>query len=150
MVKILNSSSRGFGRELDKLLSARKSKVQSSSISVTNIIKDVKKNGDKALLKYEKKFNKNSIIVPTSKQISNSIKTLDKKVNSICKFDFVDQVKSKNIDQKNEDLTLELIGIDYLKNKDDFEINLIFNNNAHISLKSETIEVRLEDQNEIK
>jgi histidinol dehydrogenase len=80
MVKVLISSNKGFDRELDKLLSARKSKVQSSSISVTNIIKDVKKNGDKALLKYEKKFNKNSIIVPTSKQISNSIKTLDKKV----------------------------------------------------------------------
>jgi len=74
----------------------------------------------------------------------------DKKVNSICKFDFVDEVKSKNINQKNKDLTLELIGIDYLKNKDDYEINLMFNNNAHISLKSETIEVRLEDQNEIK
>ena len=74
----------------------------------------------------------------------------NKKINSVCKFDFVDQVKSKNIDQKNKDLSLELIGIDYLKNKDDYEINLIFNNNAHISLKSETIEVRLEDQNEIK
>ena len=74
----------------------------------------------------------------------------DKKINSICKFDFVDQVKSKNIDQKNKNLMLELIGIDYLKNKDDYEINLMFNNNAHISLKSETIEVRLEDQNEIK
>ena len=74
----------------------------------------------------------------------------DKKINSICKFDFVDQVKSKNIDQKNKNLTLELIGIDYLKNKDDYEINLIFKNNAYISLKSETIEVRLEDQNEIK
>ena len=73
----------------------------------------------------------------------------DKKINSICKFDFVDQVKSKNIDQKNKNLTLELIGIDYLKNKDDYEINLIFKNNAYISLKSETIEVRLEDQNEI-
>ena len=73
-----------------------------------------------------------------------------KKVNSICKFDFVDQVKSKNIDQKNKDLFIELIGIDYLKHKDDYEINLIFKNNAHISLKSETIEVRLEDQNEIK
>ena len=72
----------------------------------------------------------------------------DKKINSICKFDFVDQVKSKNIDQKNKDLTIRLIGIDYLKNKNDYEINLIFNNNAHISLKSETIEVRLEDQNE--
>jgi len=74
----------------------------------------------------------------------------DKKINSICKFDFVDQVKSKNIGQKNQDLVLELIGINYLKNKDDYEINLIFNNNAYISLMTETIEVRLEDQNEIK
>ena len=73
----------------------------------------------------------------------------DKKINSICKFDFVDQVKSKNIDQKNKDFTIELIGIDYLKNKNDYEIDLIFNNNGHISLKSETIEVRLEDQNEV-
>ena len=74
----------------------------------------------------------------------------DKKVNSICKFDFVDRVKSKNIDQKNNDLVLELIGINYLKNKGDYEINLIFNNNAHISLITDTIEVRLEDQSEIK
>ena len=74
----------------------------------------------------------------------------DEKIDSICKFDFVDRVKSKNIDQKNQDLVLELIGIDYLKNKDDYEINLIFNNNAHISLMTETIEVRLEDQSEVK
>tara|TARA_Y100000768_G_scaffold198383_1_gene149125 strand:+ start:854 stop:1249 length:396 start_codon:yes stop_codon:yes gene_type:complete len=74
----------------------------------------------------------------------------NKKINSICKFDFVDQVKSKNIDQKNQEITLELIGIDYFKNKDDYEINLMFNGNAHISLRTETIEVRLEDQNEIK
>jgi len=74
----------------------------------------------------------------------------DKKINSVCKFEFVDQVKSKNIDQKNQETVLELIGIDYLKNKDDYEINLMFNNNAHISLKTETIEVRLEDQNEIE
>ena len=74
----------------------------------------------------------------------------DKKINSICRFDFVDKVKSKNIDQKNEDLVLELLAIDYLKNKDDYEINLIFNNNAHIALTAETIEARLEDQNEIE
>ena len=74
----------------------------------------------------------------------------DKKIDSICRFDFVDKVRSKNINQKNDQLILELIAIDFLKNKDDYEINLIFNNNAHISLKSETIEVRLEDQNEIK
>ena len=101
-MKILNSNNRGFDRQLDKLLSIRKSKVQSSSVSVTNIIKDVKKNGDKALLKYEKKFNKNSIIVPTSKQISKSIKSLDKIVkkaidtayNRIYKFHSLQKVKN--------------------------------------------------------
>ena len=74
----------------------------------------------------------------------------DKKINSICRFDFVDKVRSKNIDQSNQEAILELIAIDYLKNKNDYEINLIFSNNAHISLTTETIEVRLEDQNEIK
>ena len=70
-------------------------------------------------------------------------------INSICKFDFIDQVKSKNINQNNPELVLELIGIDYLKNNYDYEINLMFSNNAHISLKAETIEARLEDQNKI-
>ncbi len=74
----------------------------------------------------------------------------DIKVNSICRFDFVDKVKSKNIDQKNKKLVLELIAINYLKNKDDYEINLIFNKNSHIALTTEAIEVRLEDQSEIK
>ena len=74
----------------------------------------------------------------------------DKKINSVCRFDFVDKVKSKNIDQNNQELVLELIGIDYLKNNTDYEINLIFNNNAYIALTTETIEVRLEDQNEIE
>ena len=74
----------------------------------------------------------------------------DKKINSICRFDFVDNVKSKNINQLNQEMILELIGIDYLKNNDDYEINLIFNNNAYIVLNTETIEVRLEDQSEIK
>ena len=73
-----------------------------------------------------------------------------KKINSICRFDFVDKVKSKNINQANQEVVLELIGIDYLKNKDNFEINLIFSNNALIVLTMEAIEVRLEDQNEIK
>ena len=74
----------------------------------------------------------------------------DKKINSICRFDFVDKVRSKNIDQSNQETVLELIGIDYLKNHNVYEINLIFNNNAHIALTTETIEARLEDQSEIK
>ena len=74
----------------------------------------------------------------------------DKKVNSICRFDFVDKVKSKNIDQSNQEMILELVGIDYLKNNDVYEINLFFSNNAHIALTAETIEAILEDQSEIK
>ena len=72
-----------------------------------------------------------------------------KKIRSVCKFDYVDKVKSKNIDQKNQDFVLELMAIDYLKNDKDYEINLIFKNNAQIILTTETIEVRLEDQNKI-
>ena len=80
-MKILDSSKKNFDKLLDNLLMQRKRKVQSSSVSVTNIIKDIKKNGDKALLKYEKKFNKNSVIKPSSNQIHKSIKSL----NSIVK-----------------------------------------------------------------
>ena len=74
----------------------------------------------------------------------------NKKINSIFRADFVDKVKSKNIDQKNEKLVLELMALDYMKNKENYEINLIFKNNAHMALTTETIEVRLEDQNESK
>tara|TARA_B110001450_G_C17308299_1_gene354375 strand:+ start:46 stop:438 length:393 start_codon:yes stop_codon:yes gene_type:complete len=74
----------------------------------------------------------------------------DKNINSVLRFDNVLKVKSKNIDQNNKDLVIELIAIDYLKNNNDYEINLMFENNAHISLVVEAIEILLEDQNEIK
>ena len=74
----------------------------------------------------------------------------NKRINSICRFDFVDKVRSKNIDQSNQETVLELIGIDYLKNNDVYEINLFFNNNGHIALTTETIEAILEDQSEIE
>ena len=72
----------------------------------------------------------------------------DKKINSVIRLDFVQKVRSKNIDQSNKDLVLELMAIDYLKNNEDYEINLIFKNNAYIALSTETIEARLEDQTE--
>tara|TARA_B100000035_G_C20607280_1_gene382377 strand:- start:91 stop:489 length:399 start_codon:yes stop_codon:yes gene_type:complete len=82
----------------------------------------------------------------------NKIETdqINKKISSICRFDFVDKVKSKNIDQKNNNLILEILAIDFMKNNNDYEIILVFNNNAQIILTVETLEVRLDDQNEVK
>ena len=80
MIKILNSKTKNFYVTLDKLLSKRKSEVQFNVFTVSKIIKDVKKNGDKAVLKYEKKFNKNNIIIPSPKKITKAIKSLDIKV----------------------------------------------------------------------
>ena len=73
----------------------------------------------------------------------------DKKINSICKFEFVDSVKSKNIKQDDSEKKLELITMDYLKNNEKFEITLVFNNNAYITLSTEIIEVTLDDLNKI-
>ena len=64
------------------------------------------------------------------------------------KFEFVDSVRSKKIKQDNVEQKLELLAIDYLKNHNNYEINLIFANNEYITLSTEIIEVTLEDQNE--
>ena len=101
-MKILNSKSKNFDKLLENLLLQRKKKIQSDSVSVTNIIKDVKKNGDKALLKYEKRFNQNNIIIPSTKQIKKSINSLDRKVkkaidtayNRIYKFHSLQKFKN--------------------------------------------------------
>jgi len=76
----ISSKNKNFDKILDNLLLQRRNKVKSESVSVTKIIKDIRKNGDKALLKYEKKYNKNKIIKPNSKQISKTISFLENKV----------------------------------------------------------------------
>ena len=120
-MKIINSKIRNFDKILDNLLLQRKKKIQSNSVSVTRIIKDVKKNGDKAILKYEKKFNKNNIITPKSKQISKSIASLDKKVknaidlayNRIYKFHSLQKFKNISyIDKLNNKLEYKYLPID--------------------------------------
>ena len=79
-MKALISKSKNFYKILDSLLSKRRKKIISDKVSVTKIINDVKNNGDKALINYEKKFNKNNRIIPSPKQINRLIKSLDPKV----------------------------------------------------------------------
>ena len=97
-----------------------------------------------------KYLSSNKVFLLSIERIKVESDQEDKKINSICRFDFVDKVRSKNIDQSNKETVLELIAIDYLKNNNVYEINLIFNNNAYIALTTATIEARLEDQSEIK
>ena len=111
-MKILNSKLINFDKKLDNLLSRRKTKVQTSSVSVVKIINDVKKNGDKALLKYEKIFNQNRVIKPSFSQIKQSINSLDPKVKNAIDLAYSRIYKFHSL-QKFKNISY----IDKLKNK---------------------------------
>ena len=103
-------------------------------------------NSSKVKVSDMKYLASNKIFLLSARRSNIEDEKNSKEVYSICRVDYVSKVKSKNIDQKNENLTLELLAIDYLKNKENFEINLIFKNNAHIALSTEIIDITLEDQ----
>ena len=94
-----------------------------------------------------KYLKKSKVFLLFFKRQKIEVENKEKKINSICKFDFVDSVKSKNIKKDDLDKKLELITMNFLKNNDKYEINLIFDNNAYITLSTEIIEATLEDQN---
>ena len=94
--------------------------------------------------------------LPSTKIFLLSVLRMDKEstngkpINSVVKFEFIDSSKSKNIDQFNKDLTLELFAIDIFKKKENFEIVLLFSKNRIITLSTEVVDVTLEDQKNLK
>ena len=90
--------------------------------------------------------------LPTTKIFLLSVLRMDKEttngkpINSVVKFEFIESSKSKNINQSNTDLTLELFAIDIFKKKENFEIVLLFSKNGIITLSTEVVDVTLEDQ----
>ncbi len=96
-----------------------------------------------------KYLQKNKVFLLSLKRSKVESENEQKKIDSICKFEFVDSVKSKNIKQEDPKKKLELVTIDHLKKDENFEITLIFNNNAYITLSTEIIEVTLDDLNKI-
>ena len=108
MIKILDSKKNNFNFSLDNLLLKRKNKIKFNSNIVIKIIKDIKKNGDKALLKYEKKFGKNSIIISKPKEIKKQIRSLDKNIKNAIDlayrriFEFHSKQKVQNIFYKDK------------------------------------------------
>ena len=79
-MKILNAQTRNFYSELDKIISKRNKIDKSILKTVEKIINNVRKNKDKALVYYEKKFNNNLKIIPTKKEIDKAVKSLDPKL----------------------------------------------------------------------
>ena len=90
--------------------------------------------------------------LPSNKIFLISILRTDKEskkdslINSVVKFEFIENSKSKNIDQLNKDLALELLTIDIFKKEDIYQILLLFSKNRIITLSTEVIDVTLEDQ----
>ncbi len=96
-----------------------------------------------------KYLEKSKIFLLLIERKSKEKDNVDKKINSIIKFEFIDSSRSKNIDQSDTEYILELLAIDLFKKDHNYEIILLFSNNAFITLCTEIIEVTLEDQKEI-
>ena len=105
--------------------------------------------GAEVKVKDIKYLKKSKVFLLYLKRSKVETENKDRKVNSICKFEFIDGVKSKNIKQSDSEQKLELITIDHLKKNENFEITLIFNDNAYITLSAEIIEATLDDLNKI-
>ncbi len=88
----------------------------------------------------------NKIFLMSILRLSKEEENKNKQINSIIKFEFINSSKSKNIDQKDPNLSLELLTIDIFKKEQNFEIIMLFSKNRFITLSAEVIEVTLEDQ----
>ena len=64
----------------------------------------------------------------------------------IIKFEFVESIKSKKIDQNNPDLILELFAIDIFKKNFNYEIVMLFSNKKIMILNVEVLEISMDDE----
>jgi histidinol dehydrogenase len=112
MLKYLNYNKKNSLNNLETLLNKRKFTQKNQTLAVKKIISNVKKNGDKAVIKYEKKFskikNRSSKIIFTKQEINETAKKTDKKIkqsidlafNRIKKFHSKQKFSSFNLKDK--------------------------------------------------
>lgn len=94
----------------------------------------------------EIKFLKeNKIFLISLERKNKENKNSKEKINSILKFEFIEESKSKNIDQNDKENFLKLLAIEPYKKESNYEIILLFSNNAIINLFCEIIDCTLED-----
>ena len=104
-----------------------------------------KSNVKQSNIKYLKN---NKIFLITLERQDNESMNSPKKIISIVKFEYIENSKSKNINQNQSDKILNLLGIKLFKINNNYQILLLFSNNAAITLSTETIDVTLEDLEE--
>lgn len=102
--------------------------------------------GSKIHIQDIKYLRENKLFLISLERFAKETEDESIKIQSILKFEFIDKSRSKNIDIKNSDVALELLAIDLYKKENNYEITLLFLNNAFITLTAEVIEVTLEDQ----
>tara|TARA_Y200000002_G_C22440607_1_gene561990 strand:+ start:278 stop:667 length:390 start_codon:yes stop_codon:yes gene_type:complete len=102
--------------------------------------------GSKIHIQDIKYLKENKLFLISLERFAKETEDESIKIQSILKFEFIDKSRSKNIDINNSDITLELLGIDLYKKENNYEITLLFLNNAFITLTAEVIEATLEDQ----
>ena len=72
-----------------------------------------------------------------------------RRVRTVLKFDHVIEVKSKKIFQNSDDKFLDFLALETnIKQDESFEVKLIFAGDSTIRIKSEVLEVTLDDQGE--
>ena len=86
MIKVLNCSNSKSLKNLTKFLELRRSGESKELKIVSKILKDIKKNKYKALVKYENKFSNNSQIKISQKKINELAKNLNPKVKNAIDF----------------------------------------------------------------
>ena len=121
MIKVLDCKNKNYISKLCLILAKRRSGKKINTNIVSKIIKDVKNNKFKALLKYEKRFSQNNEIKLTYQKISKAIKSLDQKTKEAINFaynrilKFHSKQKFKNIkfrDNLNNKLEYKTIPIE--------------------------------------
>ena len=87
MLKFLNYNKKNSFNDLEAILNKRKSMQKNQTSVVKKIIRNVKKDGDRAVIKYEKKFSKikskSSKILFSKEEINKIAKKTDKKLNNL-------------------------------------------------------------------
>ena len=101
--------------------------------------------GGKVKLRDIKYLPKNKIFLLSTNSPINEDES-STRIDSIVSFYYIRSSKSKNIDQNNQDLALELIAIDVFKVKNNYKIVIVFTSDRFITLDAEAIEVKLDDQ----